>query len=239
MSAEITTIYNAASGKTPLPTPGCSAVVFTFDDGLTSLYTEVFPMFQTAGAKFTGYIISNNLDGVGSITTAQAQEMDAAGHDMANHGTASATFTTLTQAQIEAELSGCKAVLDAAGMTRAGMHVAYPTGAYDANTLAAMTATGMLTGRTTTPGYANVREVHDYTTLQKIPAVVNGTSTSLDHLKDVALEAKRQNQIAIYYAHAITGAEITKLSALLAYVQSLGMPTLTISEWYALYDAAY
>jgi peptidoglycan/xylan/chitin deacetylase (PgdA/CDA1 family) len=237
--SEILNIYNSATGKTLPPTPGYSAAVFTFDDGVTSLYSAVFPMFVLASAKFTGYLVSDLIETAGYITLAQAQEMNTAGHDMANHGKTHTNFTTLTQGEIETELSTCKGVLDVAGMTRASSHVAYPQGGYDADTLAAMAAQSMLSGRSTEVGYDSIVEVHDYITLHKLKAILNSSSTSLESMKDMVDEAKLYNQIIIFYAHAITGAEETKLAAILAYVQSVGMPTLTISEWYALYETAY
>lgn len=237
--SDITNIYSSASGKTPPPTPTYSAAVFTFDDGLSSLYTDVFPMFDTANAKFTGYLVSDTIGTAGVITLAQAQEMDAAGMDMANHGKTHTPFDTITQAQAEAELSGCKNVLDAAGMTRASSHFAYPTGAYNAAALAALVTQGILTARATTPGYDSIREVHDYIGLHKLNGYLNNTNAPLSQLKDAADEAKLYNQIIIFYGHAVTGAETTKLAALLAYIQSINMPTITISEWYALYAAAY
>lgn len=125
------------------------------------------------------------------------------------------------------------------GMTRASAHVAYPNGAWDATTVAAMNAAGMLTGRGVQATFNTISQIHDYSLLRQMRLILISSSVNLDYLKDVVDEAKNQNQIIAFLTHDISGAEITKQADIVNYVVSLGMPTITISEWYALYTAAY
>lgn len=123
------------------------AVVITFDDGRASLYTEAFAYMNALGIKGTGYIISGSVNSANYVTTAQVVEMDAAGWDMANHTDTITELSTLSEADQETALLNCKNFLDGIGATRAAHHVAYPSGKWNADTLTAMAAQSMLTGR--------------------------------------------------------------------------------------------
>lgn len=239
-ATELGNLYSYASSIVSHPSPTSdAAVLFTFDDGVEDLYTTVYPIFVTAGEKFTAYLITSVLDAAGRITTAQAQTMYGAGMDMAIHCHTHTAYTSLTQAQIETDLSTAKGVLDAASMTRASSHVAYPFGGYDADVEAAMTAQSMLTGRGVANGYASFDQVHDHITLTQLPEWGIDASVSLDLLKDVVDEVTRYNKKIIFLLHSIEGDEITKLTDLITYVQSKNLPILTISEWYAQYKIVY
>jgi peptidoglycan/xylan/chitin deacetylase (PgdA/CDA1 family) len=133
----------AAAGVT-VPGP---VVCFHFDDGLEPVYTLAYPALAAAGIPATVYIPSDYIGDTDRMTAAQLLALDAAGWSIGNHGQTHDNFTTLTQAQIETELSTAQAALDALGLTGASRHVAYPNGQYNADSDAAMTATGMLTGR--------------------------------------------------------------------------------------------
>lgn len=123
------------------------AICVQFDDGLTSLYSEAFSYMNALGMKGTGYIISGVVGTGGYVTEANLSEMDAASWDMANHTDSGTNLPTLTEAEQETALSTCKSYLDGLGLTRASAHVTYPTGAWNADTLTAMTNQSMLTGK--------------------------------------------------------------------------------------------
>lgn len=130
-------------------------LMICFDDGYTSVYTEAYPYMAARGMTGTCYINSDFVGTAGYMTLAMLQELHAAGWDIANHTKDHTSLIGLTQAQQEAELDGCRAWIDANVGTRASRHVAYPNGNRDANTLLAMAATGMKSGRDSnaTPEY--------------------------------------------------------------------------------------
>jgi len=130
------------SGKLAIP-----SVIFTFDDGYANQYTDAFLYMRNYKISGTVYVVTDWI-GTGAYTTAaQLQEMDRAGWAIANHTTDHTTLIGLDEATQEIQLSGAKAALDALGLTKASNHVAYPSGVYNADTLTAMAATTMMTGR--------------------------------------------------------------------------------------------
>jgi peptidoglycan/xylan/chitin deacetylase (PgdA/CDA1 family) len=129
-----------------------NAVVLTFDDAHTSVYSEAFAYMQTKNILGTVYHVSDWIDTAGYLTAAQLLEMHNAGWTVGNHTKDHAAFSTLSQAQQEAEVTNCKNALQAIGITGNGpLHVAYPGGAHTAVTPAAMQAAGILTGRMLEP----------------------------------------------------------------------------------------
>jgi peptidoglycan/xylan/chitin deacetylase (PgdA/CDA1 family) len=148
-SAPITLPQNLHNGDAYIP-----AVVITFDDSLLSTYSEAFAYMEPRKVKGTVYTITSLLGGTynGSpmMSSAQLLELHAAGWTVANHTRTGDGINGQSQAIQEAEIDGGRDDLVGLGITGNGpLHVAYPGGGYDATTLAAMAAQGMLTGRTT------------------------------------------------------------------------------------------
>ena len=124
------------------------ALSIQFDDGYTSVYTEAFAYMSSKSIPGNAYVYENTR----GPSDAQLQEMYAAGWDICNHTdsvTAASGLSAFTLEQQETALSACASALDALGFTRSSKHVTYPQGLYNADTLTAMTNTGMLTGKTT------------------------------------------------------------------------------------------
>lgn len=118
-----------------------------FDDGPSLQYTDCFLYMKPKGLRGTLNMITNNIGGVGSVTAAQAQEMNSAGWDICNHTTDHTTLTTLNEAQQEIHIGDATTTLNALGLTKASNLLAYPAGAYNADTLTAMTNLGVPIGR--------------------------------------------------------------------------------------------
>jgi peptidoglycan/xylan/chitin deacetylase (PgdA/CDA1 family) len=247
--------HKPLAGGDPQTPPPQGHVLITFDDGDASVYSKAFPALTTAGLKATFYIPTDNLDTSGIITTAQAQTMYAAGMDVAQHGKTHTNFTTLTQGQIETELTTAKGVLDSASMPRASAHVAYPYGGYDADTLAAMTAQSMKTGRTVDANTFTLASIHGTANgLYLLPIyytrygeAVYSSPGTLDNVKNAVASAVSSNKhICLLFHKIVDGTpadqnefKTSDFSDLLAFINTLHTTVLTISEWYALYQATY
>lgn len=150
--------------------------IISFDDGWDDVYLDGFPYLRKHGFKGVNFIVSSYIDDSSRLTTAQVQEMFDAGWDICNH---TETHTNLKtghslQSDVENELTTCRDYIISNGWNRneSARHVAYPQGGYDAKTLAAMEATGMITGRLTTnrlqanfidAQYLITRRSHSYT----------------------------------------------------------------------------
>lgn len=127
---------------------GQPAVAFTFDDGLTSVYSHAYAYMRSRNVRGTAYVISDLVGTAGHPSWLQLYGMYNDGWTIGNHTKDHTNLTTLTEAQQEAELSDCNAALVANGIVTRQKHVAYPGGNHNADTFTAMTAQGMLTGRT-------------------------------------------------------------------------------------------
>ena len=216
------------------------AVMMTFDDAYLSVYTEAFAYMKTKRARGVHYIWTNEVNKAGNITSAQLLEMDAAGWSIANHTRSHPSLSALTQAEQEAQLSGAKADLDAWGLTKASMHVAYPSGNYNADTFLAMAATGMLTGRLIGGFTPLLTSYGDEEFVLPASKTLSNAVTLADAIAvvDAAVANKR---LAIFYGHNLvetasssTQWGIANFRALVDYIGSLGLPFITINDFYDL-----
>jgi len=211
--------------------PGNSgAVAIQFDDAYASVYSTVFPLMQARGLKGTAYVPQSAVGTAGKMTEANLLEMYAAGWDIANHLVDEVDLTTLTETQQEAQFTGCRDYLDGLGLTRASRHVAYTAGENNADTLTAMAATGMLTGRTV------VSQIYDPPTvanLYQIPSPnPDALTTALSGLKI----AKASGGVYGYHQHNIgAGADLSvaNFTTWLDFIVANNIPALTVSEVYA------
>ncbi len=224
-------LSNAATNPIPVAAP---AVMLTFDDGWATNYTEVYTYMHAKGMKGTLYIVTSAVGAGSSVSEAQIIEMDAAGWDMANHCVDHTDLTTLNQAAQQTKLSSAQTYLDSIGLTRASRHVGYPFGRYNADTLAAMTALDMLTGRTIQTTLANLPPSNAFT----IPSYNFDTTVTLNQAKAIIDSAVTQNKIVCAYLHDIQaspdqyGWTTANFRGLVDYIETLGLPTITINEYY-------
>ncbi len=123
--------------RRPLPS---RAFVLTFDDGFQSVYAEAFPALREHGLTATVFLTVGAGDGAGDrrpafegrtmLSWPEIREMQAAGIEFGAHTLTHADLTRLSAPEIEAEMSGSKARIEAAlGAPVASF--AYPFGRYD------------------------------------------------------------------------------------------------------------
>lgn len=218
------------------------AVLLAFDDGWDSSYLQGFAYANPRGIRATEYTISSTVGNAGIVTTAQLQEMARGGWDIANHSSNNTDFTTLTQGEIETNLSTCATALEAIGIGDSRLHVAYPSGGYDADTFAAMTATGMLTGRTTVANIFTIWEIEHANKWYELPIYtlnsVNNINAAISQV-DIAIA---KGAVLIFLLHKLAVAAdamtwpISSWQTLTNYLVNRNVPTLTITELYALRD---
>ncbi len=217
-------------------------IIFTFDDGASSVYSEAFSYLDGKGIKGTSYINSNMIDTGGFQTTTQLLEMYDAGWDISNHTQDGTDLTTLTQPQMESTIRGCSEFISGLGMTRRNchLHVAYPGGNYNSTTIDAMIATGMITGRTVREGIESVPLDDNFTV--GIRQIVN--TTSLATAKGYVTQAIGSGGTLVFLFHKIVAVpgttlewSISDFQALVDYINVLRvgnvLDTMTITEWYS------
>lgn len=125
---------------------GRAKLLFGFDDGNITDYTEAFPYLSARGLSGTSYINPETIGADGNhLSLAQIREMDAAGWTIGSQSlnplTAGSTATQL------AELRSVQAYAGTAGISNIARHYAYGGGFYDTYTLSAMQTAGYKTAR--------------------------------------------------------------------------------------------
>jgi peptidoglycan/xylan/chitin deacetylase (PgdA/CDA1 family) len=125
-------------------TTGRGYISLTFDDGILSQYTTVFPLLQQYGLVGTFYIPTGAgplgaiaPDGlpynkINQIPISGLQEMQAAGMEIGSHSVTHNNFCDMTQAQMTYEASQSLATLQSWGLTVTDF--AYPYGTGDLTT---------------------------------------------------------------------------------------------------------
>ncbi|MCK6554750.1 polysaccharide deacetylase family protein [Candidatus Binatia bacterium] len=127
--------------------PGAAAI--TFDDGYANVMAHALPVLARHGFTATVFLVSHHLGGANDwapppprlpsapiMSVAQARELIAAGMEVGAHTRTHADLRRLAGDDLEAEVAGCKADLEAA----VGAHVdsfAYPFGFRSAVAVAA------------------------------------------------------------------------------------------------------
>lgn len=216
------------------------AVVLAFDDGWDSSYSYGFTYANPRGIRATEYTISGNIGDAGIVTEAQLQEMARGGWDLSNHSSNTDDFTTLTQAEIETNLSTCAGALAALGAGDSRLHVAYPSGGYDADTFAAMAAQGMLSGRTTVPNVFTLWEIEYGSKWYELPVYTLNSSNNINAAIAQVDIAIAKGAVLIFLLHKLAVSAdaltwpISSWRTLIHYLVSKNVPTLTITELYAL-----
>lgn len=222
-----------------LPTP---AVLLTIDDGNESAYSKAFAYCQARGINATLYMISGDIGGAGKVSAEQLTVMHNNGWDIGNHSTSATDLTTLTQEQAQTALAGCKTALDALGLSRSSAHVAYPSGGYNDTVRAAMTAEGMLTGRTVHLAPSPTLPLIDpYTIETKVVKADVSLATAKGYI-DTAIS---HGTICSLLFHDIVDADVddyewstANFQALIDYIIAQQITPLTISQLYALQSGA-
>lgn len=212
-------------------------MLITLDDGWQDNYTNALPITNAAGLQATMYLITGNLDAVGYVTTAQAQEMIAAGWTIGNHSQTHTPMTSMNYAEALAELQAAIADLQALGGSP--YHYAYPGGAI-ANEDAVVDA-GILTARTSDAvpqfGLPSMNPQH-----LVIRSVTNAVSVAtVTGWIDDAIATKK---VLILLFHQIsTPADTTykttvaDFQSIVTYLAGTGASVLTIDELWSAYSA--
>lgn len=99
-------------------------VVFGFDDGFSSVYTDAFPTLEAYGFKGTLYVIGSKVGTSGYMTEAQIQELYDAGWDICNHTLSHQqnVLPTASEAAIRSEILANEEYLVKKGWTRRSCH---------------------------------------------------------------------------------------------------------------------
>ena len=164
----------------------------TFDDGYQNNVKNALPALKQFGFSSTCYVVpdllgkTNRWDaehGIAQVplmNVADLQTWIAGGQEVGSHTLTHARLPALDAAQIKTEVSGSKSALEAMLLLRGGVcHFCYPYGAYNADAVKAVGASGYTTATTTQRGRVLMSDSPNLLTL---PRVLVSRTTTWAHL---------------------------------------------------------
>jgi peptidoglycan/xylan/chitin deacetylase (PgdA/CDA1 family) len=211
------------------------AVIFAFDNGLTSLYSQAYAYMQPRNVRGTAYIPTNLVGTTGKSTWVQLLEMYNGGWTIGNYTMTGSNLAGLSQAGQESQLSGARTELHAHGINNSD-YVAYPGGSYDNNTLSAMSTLAMRSGRTRL-SFNNVPPMtNPYEIAQRSITLSTSITTSMNW---VTTAISRQEIIVITFQDITPTPTAndwytSRFKSLVDYCISQGIPIITMDDLYRL-----
>lgn len=215
---------------------GKGKVIIQFDDGWESVYTKAYPMMKDKKLVGNIGIISNLVGKSNYATLDQLKEMYANGWDMFNHTANHPRLTTLTEKQMENELSSAKAFLMRNQLNRAVDFIAYPYGDFNDSVISIASKYSRY-ARTVTPDFEVNKPINPYRL--KTIELVNDIAPSV--YQEAILSAANNGTTVIFLLHRIedTGTDsiIFNTEDFQAFLDYLDLyrkevDVLSISEWY-------
>lgn len=200
------------------------------------MYDYAYPYMSNNAINGTVYIISDIIGTQNNMTAAELQELYASGWTVGNHTKTHAHLDTLSEADQETQLNACRDVLVGLGIDT-GTHVAYPYGGSNADTLTAMAAQSMLTGRTVNAGAFALADVsNNY--LINCNDVSGSTLAAVKTLIDNAMAANKMI-VLLFHQFALSNPAagvwlVSDFQALIDYIVAQGYNTGTMAELYGL-----
>ena len=149
-------------------------IVLTFDDGYRDAYTVVFPILQSHDFVATFFILATpaHQEHPAYLTWEMIEEMAAAGMAMQGHGRDHVDLRGLSYDMLIYQMMGVKEALEQ-HTGRPVSFFCYPSGRYDANTIAVLQQIGYLGAVTTQHG--RVHTQYDLYTLDRVR--INGSDS--------------------------------------------------------------
>lgn len=177
-------------------------VVFTFDDGDATFYTEAFAYMQPRGIPGS---VALNRSGSGTpLSVAQIQEMQAAGWSFHNHGDTHVDLTTLTEAELVSQVAGSAIYWGRQGVSLDSDTFVLPFGARNAlvdSVLARGYRYSVLASGASFPVWDGIQD--PYKIFRQVIDVPTSTATTLAALN----VAENRGNALIYMGHKLaTGA---------------------------------
>lgn len=139
-------------------------IILTFDDSYEDFYTKAYPELQKRNMTAITYVITNDLNTPGYLTTTQIKEMRNNRIDIGSHTLSHADLSSLSEQDLQKEISDSKAYLEKL-LDQEILSFCYPYGAYNTNVRNAVEKAGYKYSTTVKPGDAkfnNLLELNRY-----------------------------------------------------------------------------
>lgn len=217
-----------------------AAIMLRFDDAYDSVFTLGRPIFKAHHVRPTIFMCSNSIGAAGYLSGAQLLALQDDGITIGNHTADHPNLTELTEAQQEAQISECALDLAAIGITTGSKYFASPLGSYNADTLTALSAQGMLLAQ----GVSTYQQFISPADPLELRGIISLASTvSLASAKGSVDTAILNKRVLTFLCHKLTvGAppadgiswSASDYEALIAYIASKNIPIITIDDFYKL-----
>jgi peptidoglycan/xylan/chitin deacetylase (PgdA/CDA1 family) len=123
-------------------------MVLTFDDGYQDFYTNALPVLETYHYRATAFVITGFVGRPGYMSWAQVIDADLRGFTIGSHTMTHPNLTRQTATGLKAQMQGSKEQLER-HLGHPVLDFCYPSGAYNANVIAAAKASGYRDATTT------------------------------------------------------------------------------------------
>lgn len=215
-------------------------VMIQFDDGWASEYWKAYPMMKDKGFVGNIGIISDQVGKKNYVTIEQLREMYADGWDIYNHTVSHPRLTSLTDQQVERELSESRAFLMRHRFTRAVDFIAYPYGDFNDSVIDIAKQYSRF-ARSITTGFEVGTPINPYRL--KTIELVNGVSPSV--YEDAIRSVAENGHTVIFFLHRIedegTDSIILNTEDFQKFLDFLDayrdeVDVISISEWYKTFE---
>lgn len=143
-------LYDGLHGDRALPD---KPVVFTFDDGHISVWTEAFPLLRSKGWPAVLNLPTSMLDSPIGVSSDMVHLLVAAGWELGAHSRTHPDLTEVDPERLEREVTGSRSDLSGRFGVPADFFC-YPSGRYSPDVIEAVARAGYLGATTTEPGLA-------------------------------------------------------------------------------------
>lgn len=206
-------------------------VTIDFDDGYASHYQKAVPILNSAGIHASFHVITGEVGDSGSMTWKQLTAMKAAGHEIGAHTRTHPHLPQITLAKAQTEIAGSKSDLVAHGF--AAETFVYPYGEYNDAVKQIVKNAGFIGARSVDTGFDT--PTSDKFILMDQHIEKNTTVAQLQKLVDQAIANKKWVIFELHEQMNNCGSEQycntpATLQALVNYIKSKGVKTVTLSE---------
>lgn len=227
-----------------------SKIMFTFDDGLQSVYNNVTPILTANNQRATVYVITNIVNVCSSTSSiewcsrymnwSELANIYNLGWDISSHTSTHPYLSRLDKKDLNTELADSYINLTAHGFIRSAKFIAYPYGDYNDNIINAVKSNGYLMGRT-----IEVRKNFSHLSVDdpddlyyKMTVNYLGNMTTMTYFMSWVNQTIEEKGAMIFWTHDVadnsSGTNISTFRQMSNYVasRSADVDVVTMSEYY-------
>jgi hypothetical protein len=212
-----------------------SGIVWTFDDGKSSVYSIAMPIMRAAGFVGVVCVETDNVGTAGYMTRQQLRELRSLGWEMVNHTDTGGTMAAYTSDQVETAVSDGYVYLNCNGFTTGAQHLVLPGGVTNATI---RRKCERMTTRTylSTGGTPIAAQVGDQTMVPRY--YINSTISSATVASKLdGITARPGIYIFEFHDFVVSGATGTQVTtaeftAMVAAATSRALPAYTLTDIY-------